>query len=146
MTDRIVDTWEHLIRFHRATTIAMDRHLRERFGRSLDDYDVLHQISEHDGPIRMGALAENLVVANSSCTRLVGRLVDDGLVERRHGDTDGRVVFVELTAAGRGLRRRMAAVYTRDIEAHLGAPLTPTEMAALDATLRRLLAQPSADR
>ena len=121
----------------------MDQHLQGGFGHSLDDYDVLHQISVHDGPIRMGDLAENLLVANSSCNRIVGRLVDGGFVERSHGVSDGRVVLVDLTRAGTTLRRRMAAVHVRDIEARFGAALTPTQAADLDAILRRLLAKPS---
>ena len=110
------------------------------FGHSLDDYDVLHQISLHGGPIRMGDLAEQLLVANSSCNRIVGRLVDGGFVERSHGEADRREVLVDLTPAGKRLRRRMAAVHTRDIEAHFGARLTANEIAAVDAALRRLLA------
>ena len=100
MPDRsIVDTWERLVRYHRTTTTAMDQHLQATFGHSLDDYDVLHQISVHGGPIRMGDLAENLLVANSSCNRIVGRLVDGGFVERSHGESDGRVVLVDLTTS-----------------------------------------------
>ena len=143
MADRsIVDTWERLVSYHRTTTTAMDQHLQATFGHSLDDYDVLHQIGVHGGPIRMGDLAENLLVANSSCTRIVGRLVDGGFAERSHGEADGRVVLVDLTRAGHTLRRRMAAVHTRDIEARFGALITPTEAAAIDAILRRLLAKP----
>lgn len=135
----IVDTWEHLVRFHRATTTAMDQHLRTRFDHSLDEYDVLHQLHDHGGPMRMGDLAEQLLVANSSCHRIVGRLVDAELVERRHGEADGRVVLAGLTPKGRALRRRMAAVHVRDIEARFGAPLTATEATNLDALLRRLV-------
>ena len=143
MSERsIVDTWERLIRYHRTTTKAMDQHLRASFGFSLDDYDVLHQIDVHDGPIRMGDLAENLLVANSSCNRIVARLVDGGFVERRHGHADGRVVLVGLTRAGHALRRRMAVVHTRDIEARFGELVSPTEAAAIDAVLQRLLAEP----
>ena len=120
----------------------MDQHLQATFGHSLDDYDVLHQISVHGGPIRMGDLAENLLVANSSCNRIVGRLVDGGFVERNHGESDGRVVLVDLTRAGNTLRRRMAAVHTRDIEARFGALISPTEATAIDAILRRLLVKP----
>lgn len=138
----IVDTWERLVRYHRTTTTAMDQHLQATFGYSLDDYDVLHQISVHGGPIRMGDLAENLLVANSSCTRIVGRLVDGGFIERSHGESDGRVVLVNLTRAGTTLRRRMAAVHVRDIEARFGAPLTGTQAIDLDVILRRLLAEP----
>lgn len=137
----ILQTWERLVRYHRAATTAMDRHLRARFGHSLDDYDVLHQISVHAGPIRMGDLAANLLIANSSCSRIVGRLVDGGFVER-HGESDGRVVLVDLTRAGTSLRRRMAAVHTRDIEARFGSLVSPAEAAGLDAILQRLLGEP----
>lgn len=135
-----VGTWEHLVRFHRIATAAMDERLRELFGYSLDDYDVLHQIADHDTPITMGALAERLLVANSSCNRIVGRLVAAGLVERTRGDRDRREVLVALTAEGRRLRRRMAAVHVRDIERLVGTPLSTQRLQHLDATLRHLLA------
>lgn len=146
MSDRrIVGTWERLVRYHRTTTEAMDQQLQATFGRSLDDYDVLHQIGINGGPIRMGDLAENLLVANSSCNRIVGRLVDDGFLERTRGESDGRVVLVDLTTTGHSLRRRMATVHTRDIETLFGALMTSTEAADLDAILRRLLAEPPAE-
>jgi DNA-binding MarR family transcriptional regulator len=136
----VVDTWERLVRFHRVATTAMDSNLRASFGRSLDDYDVLHQIHQHGDPIRMGDLAERLLVANSSCNRIVGRLVEAGLVARTHGTPhDRRVVQVELTAAGRALRRRMATVHTRDIRRLVGGVLDGDERANLDDALRRLL-------
>jgi DNA-binding MarR family transcriptional regulator len=112
-----VEAWERLVRFFRTTTDAMDRHLRDRTGHSLDDYDVLHQIAVHDGAIRMGELAEGLMVAKSSCHRLVARLVEEALIERTPGLTDRREVFVELTTAGRRLHRTMAVIHTRDIQA-----------------------------
>lgn len=142
MPDRdIVDTWERFVRYQRLAVTAMDQHLRVTFGRSLDDYDVLHQIGINDGPIRMSDLAGNLLVANSSCNRIVGRLVSDGLVERRQGVADGRVVLVELTPSGRSLRRRMAAVHTRDIQARFGALITQRQATDLDVILRQLLGE-----
>lgn len=136
---RVIETWERLMRYRRTTTAVMDRHLRETFGHGLDDYDVLHQLSLFPQPLRMGDLAERLLVANSSCNRIVGRLVDAGLVDRSQGETDRRVILVALTNAGNRLRRRMAVVHTRDIEAHFGSPLTAKNIADLDAILQRLL-------
>jgi DNA-binding MarR family transcriptional regulator len=134
----IVDTWELLMRFHRRTTRAMDEHLQAEFGRSLDEYDALHQIRSHDGPVTMGELADRLLVAKSSCNRLVSRLVDDGLVERSAGASDRREVRVALTPDGRRLWRRMAAVHARDIERHLGDPLSGRRRRELDAIVRDL--------
>lgn len=132
-------TWERLVRFHRMATTAMDAHLRAECSRTLDDYDVLQQIRSHDGPIRMGDLAQRLLVANSSCHRTVGRLVDDGLLERLHGAADRREVLVRLTTAGKRQWRQMAIVHTRDIERILGDPLSDEERAQLDCVLRHLL-------
>ena len=130
----IVQTWERLVRFHRASTQEMDQRLRDEFDRSLDDYDVLHHVRSSDGPIRMGDLAKELLVANSSCTRIVGRLVDDGLLQRQQRGTDRREVHVELTPAGRRLWRRMATVHTRDIERLVGRQLSGRD---LDRARRR---------
>jgi DNA-binding MarR family transcriptional regulator len=118
----------------------MDQNLRARYGRSLDDYDVLHQISAHGSPTRMGELAEQLLVANSSCNRIVGRLVEAGLVTRDQGGTDRREVLVDLTPQGRRLHRRMAALHTRDIERLFGAPLSTVERSHLNDAFGRLLA------
>lgn len=117
----------------------MDAHLRAECGRSLDDYDVLHQVRSHDGPIRMGDLARRLLMANSSCNRIVGRLVDDGLLSRRRGTDDHREVLLELTSAGRRQWRRMAAIHTRDIERSIGTRLTEQQQGELDDLVRRLI-------
>ncbi len=147
MGDRnVIDTWGLLLRYHRTTTAAMDEHLRVTFGRSLDDYDILHQLSIHDGPMRMGELAEQLLVANSSCNRIVGRLVGDDLIKRTQGEIDGRVVHAALTPKGNRLRRRMAAVHARDIEARFASLLTPTQISELDSILEKLLVAVNGDR
>ena len=134
-----IATWERLARFHRSTTDAMDAHLRAECGRTLDDYDVLHQVRAHDGPIRMGDLARSLLMANSSCNRIVGRLVDDDLLSRRRGTDDHREILLELTPEGRRQWRRMAAVHTRDIERSIATQLTERQQIQLDHLLQRLL-------
>ena len=75
-----------------------------------DTRDVLVQ---RDG-WRMCELAEALRVDASTATRAVARLHDDGLVVRRHSETDGRVVVVDATPAG---RRRHAVIAGRRKEA-----------------------------
>ncbi len=104
---------------------------------------MLHQIHNYGEPIRMGELSERLLVANSSCNRIVGRLVGAGFITRFHGETDRREVLAELTAEGRRLRSRMAAAHTHDIERLVGTPLSSSQLGQLDEALRRLL--PSGD-
>lgn len=134
-----VAVWEQLVRFHRTATREMDRRLREAFGHSLDDYDVLRQCSMHGAPIRMGDLAERLLVANSSCHRIVTRLVDAGLLTRSHPTDDLRVTLVQLTQTGRRVHRRMAIAHTRDIEAALGDRLGTDQANLLNEMMQELL-------
>lgn len=58
---------------------------------------------------RMSELAEALRVEPSTATRAVQRLVNAGLALRRPSSDDGRVVEVEITAAGRDTYESVAA-------------------------------------
>lgn len=146
MTDQArTAPWDDLLRFQRLTTATMDQTLTDRFGRSLDDYDVLHQLVGADEPLTMGDLATRLLVANSSCNRIVGRLVEAGLIERRPGPTDRRQVLVNPTAEGRRLHRRMAAVHTRDIERLVLHRLDDDEQQVLSQVFRRLTTEPTGE-
>lgn len=135
MTSDRVDTvavWELLLRFQRSSVAEMNRTLVESFGHSLDEYDVLHQLADAGEPLRMSDLARRLLVANSSCTRLVQKLVTSGHLVRRTGDVDRREILVALTAAGRGLHRRMASAHTRDIEQLMAARFPPEALKVLE--------------
>lgn len=62
------------------------------------------------GPTRITDLAEREAITQPSMTGLVSRLERQGLVERRNDPSDGRIVLVSITEAGRDvLRRRRAA-------------------------------------
>ena len=58
---------------------------------------------------RMSELADALRVEPSTATRAVQRLVNAGLATRCPGTADGRVVQVEITAAGRETFESVAA-------------------------------------
>src|SRR5512143_3305548 len=52
------------------------------------------------GPLPMSRLAELLDVSVASATGIIDRMEKRGVVERRHSDTDRRIVEVHLTPAG----------------------------------------------
>lgn len=58
---------------------------------------------------RMSELAEALRVEPSTATRAVQRLVNSGLATRAQSSDDGRVVEVQLTAAGREVHEAVSA-------------------------------------
>lgn len=75
--------------------------LRALIGRSVS-LTHLHvaAVLEQDGPLSMGHLAQALDVSVASATGIVDRMVERGLVARRHDEHDRRVVEVSLTPDG----------------------------------------------
>jgi len=74
---------------------------------SMHEYDVLHTLRQHHGPMRMRTLSESVLLSQPGLSRLVDRLVARGLVHRRKDPQDGRGVLVELTDEGRSVQRRI---------------------------------------
>ncbi len=66
---------------------------------SLAQVHILTTLSVQ-GPMTVGALAEELAISAPSATGLVDRLVDRGLVERERASDDRRTVRVSLTESG----------------------------------------------
>lgn len=54
-----------------------------------------------DGPRRVGTLADELGINQSNASRLVARLVEQGLVQRVEDPQDRRVSLIEATVEGR---------------------------------------------
>lgn len=66
-------------------------------GRDLATLRHLHEV----GAATIGQLCDYLFISNSATSELVSRMEDAGYVTRRRSKQDSRVVFVELTLAGR---------------------------------------------
>jgi DNA-binding MarR family transcriptional regulator len=84
------------------------------------------------GPLTVGALARTLDVSVASATGIVSRMEARGLVERRRGEADRRVVTVSLARGGK------AALDQLDGRAreHFKAMLDALSLEELDALQR----------
>ncbi len=116
-----------------------------RHALSLVHLNVLTAL-ETEGPLAMKRLAELMDVSDASATGIVDRMEKRGLVERRHGTADRRVVLVHPTAAGATIFSDIAA-HRRAMLQQVLAELTEDEMAArlvgmraIHSARRRLMA------
>jgi DNA-binding MarR family transcriptional regulator len=135
-----LDAWRSWLLAHRRVTHLLDRELREGVGVSLDDYDVLVQLaSAPDRRLRMSDLADALLLARSSCTRIVGRLEQRGWLERTPDDRDGRVVWAALLPAGRAVQRRAAVIHLAGVHTHFGRHLAGGDAAVIRALSARMV-------
>lgn len=128
--------WYGFLRTHADVVRALDRDLQERCGISFGDYDVLVTLA--NGPaegMRMGQLAEAIVLSPSGVTRVVARLERAGLVERRAENQ--RIVRALLTARGRAVLDEAAPIHLAGIERRFLAPLGD-DAAVLAAAWRRI--------
>jgi DNA-binding MarR family transcriptional regulator len=109
-------------------------------GMSLERYGVLLMLAQvEDRVMRPSELADSLPITRSGTTRLVDRLVADGLVERRSCDTDGRGNLVALTPEGEGIFRKAGRVHLRGIDEHVGSHLNEEEMKELRRIASKLV-------
>lgn len=67
----------------------------------LPEARVLYELGHGDGVTEVGALRESLDMDAGQLSRLLGRLDDDGLVERERSRRDARRQVLRLTAKGR---------------------------------------------
>ena len=130
--------WVQLLRTHAALTGAMDANLRAEHDLTINDYEVLLALSQApERRMRRVDLADHVLLTQSGITRLLQGLEDAGLVRRADCPTDGRVVYAELTDAGRQRLRAAARTHVRDIEELFAAHLSADELATLERILGR---------
>jgi DNA-binding MarR family transcriptional regulator len=92
---------------------------------------------DRTGPSRLTELAAREGVSHPAMTQLIARLSEQGLTARTADPEDGRVVRVQLTAAGRDLIATRRTVRAERVSGLLTS-LTPAERAALIAALPAL--------
>jgi DNA-binding MarR family transcriptional regulator len=138
--DGRITTFGRLVECHALLWHRLDRELQEAVGLSLLWYGVLLHLGRSPGAVRpMGELAEATAFTSGGVTRLVDRMEQARLVERRPCPSDRRVHYVGLTERGREILERATQVHLRGIQEHLVDALSPHEVALLDAILARLL-------
>jgi DNA-binding MarR family transcriptional regulator len=132
--------WQALLHAHHEVTGKLDGELRERHGLSLSDYDVLLRLARAPGrSLRMTELAERVLLSPSGLTRLVDRLVREGLVQRDRLEGDARVILARLTDRGRHVLIRAARTHLRGIRQHYTGRLSPAQLRNVAAALEAIV-------
>ena len=110
----------------------------EASGLSVQEWRVLATLADRPD-CTVGALAEITLTKQPTLTKLVDRMVQDGLVRRRAGKTDRRQALVSITPRGLALVQPLlerAAQHERAVLDDFGA----RQGALLKETLRQLIA------
>ncbi len=133
--------WRAFLQAHATVVERLDHELQEEQNLPLTWYEVLlHLSAAPDERLRLSELASCLLLSRSGITRLVDRMVDAGLVERRPCPPDRRGAFAVLTPEGLDRRRRAAPVHLRGVQQHFAAHLDAGEAEAIRSGLDKVAA------
>jgi DNA-binding MarR family transcriptional regulator len=88
--------------------------------------------------LKMGELAEALVISRGGLTKLIDRLVKAGLVERTFCETDRRVSYATLIDAGVELLAEMRPIVRGELDLAFSANLSAGQAEALQATMEQI--------
>lgn len=136
------EAWEAL--FRAQATIARDFVARDIWdGLAENEYGVLYALSSARSGLRMSDLGSDVLLSQAGLSRLVARLEGKGLIERSVDPEDGRASVLRLTAAGRGLQRRIGAAHGRHVTERLSETLDATQLALLRDLCLRLVGNTS---
>lgn len=133
------EAWGALTRTHAAVTQRLQEALAQGDYPPLPWYEVLASVAEApEQRMRMGDLAEVLVITRGGLTKLVDRLVKAGLLERTFCETDRRVSYATLCPAGRDLLAEMRPVIVGELELAFSASISERQARQLSEMLDRV--------
>jgi DNA-binding MarR family transcriptional regulator len=136
---RGLEAWRALLEAHATLMRQLQTDLVDKTGLDLNDFDVISQLAEAGGGLRMTELAARAFSSRSGLTRRVDRLVEEGLVGRTTVDGDARGVVVTLTDAGAAQVWETVPVHLRKVAELFTAKLDDQELADLESALRKVI-------
>jgi DNA-binding MarR family transcriptional regulator len=145
--DRRLGPWRAFLLAHARVVRRLDEELRAEHDLTIGEYDALLTIAQApDKRIRMRQLADQVILSKSGVTRLIDRLVDDGLVERCACLNDARGAEAVLTERGLARLRAASRTHLRGIDEHFLDVLDPRELAVLQRAMATVAGQAERSR
>lgn len=144
--DPRIEPWRAFLQAHARVTRRLDEELRAEHDLSLAEYDALLSIAEApDRRIRMRQLADRVILSKSGVTRLIDRLVLDGLVQRDACLSDARGAEAVLTSAGLDRLRRASRTHLRGIDEHFLAAVEDADLSVIQRSMRSVAERAGVD-
>src|SRR5260370_16044761 len=97
---RGLEAWQALLEAHATLMRQLQTDLVGKTGLDLNDFDVISQLAQAGGGLRMTELAARAFSSRSGLTRRIDRLVEAGLVSRATAPRGARGVVVAFTQPG----------------------------------------------
>ena len=137
--DPALAPWKAFLHAHARLTRRLDEELQATHHLSLAEYDALVQLAAApDRRLRMSSLADRVLLSRSGITRLVDRMVADGMVERTACPTDARGAIAGITLAGVDRLRAARGTHLDGVRRYFLDVLTPEDQGVIERALARV--------
>jgi DNA-binding MarR family transcriptional regulator len=124
--------WQAYLQTHATITRLLENTLQAQAQLPLLWYNALQKLADAPyGALRLQDLAAAIDLSQSGLTRLVDRMVEEGLVERRPCPQDRRGLYAAITAAGQTRLAAARPIYLQVLDEHFLHYLTCAEVQAL---------------
>jgi len=130
--------WLAFLGAHAAVISQLSTELKDKHDLPLTWYDVLVQLEEAGGSLRMHELAARLLLSRSATTRFVDRLQKAALIHRHPCPEDRRGTFVVLTETGRERLRTAAPDHLDGVKRVFANALSEIQLEVLAEALEKL--------
>jgi len=133
------EAWIAIAQTHAAVTGRLQDALTAAELPPLPWFEVLATLDRApEKRMKMGDLAEALVITRGGLTKLVDRLIKAGLLERTFCETDRRVSYATLLPAGVELLEEMRPIVRGELAVAFSANLTVPQAEELQTMLERV--------
>jgi DNA-binding MarR family transcriptional regulator len=132
--------WAGFLRAHVSLVRELDEELTREHALPLSSFDVLVQLANTpDGQMRLSQLADAVLLSRSGLSRLVSRLIDQGLVERIECASDARGAYASLTTEGRRRMDEARATHRAGVRMRFLDRLSESQQRQLAAAWQKIL-------
>ena len=135
----VVSAWARLLQVAPTLLASVEADLKAAGLPPTQWYDALAALERApQSEMAPGDLERHLLLTQCTTSRLIDRLVADGLATRQTHPDDRRRQIIRLAPAGKDLIDRMWPVYADAIERHVGKKLDGQDAQALIRILEKL--------
>ena len=140
-----LEAWINFLRAHSAVTRQFNAELQATHGLTINDYDVLAQLSRApEQALKRVELAERVLLTPSGITRLLKGLEAAGWVSNRPCAEDARVTYAVLTPEGKEKLDEARTTHVASVRALFSERFDKDELETLASLLERLPLRDSA--
>lgn len=139
-------SWRAFLLAHARVSRRLDEELRLEHDLSIAEYETLLTLAMAPGRrMRMGPLADRVILSKSGVTRLIDRLVSDELVERSACLADARGAEAVLTHRGLDRLRQASPTHLRGISEHFLSVLDEGDRVVIERCMTAVARQAGSD-